>query len=441
MSPSPANAPALEVEVERLPDSQAKLTVVAPVEQVERGISQALGKLSGQLRLPGFRPGKAPATVVERAVGWAAIQQEAVDLLLPELYAVAVRQADLEPISQPQVSEAQLERGEPFRFVATVGVRPAVILGDYHQLRVPVEEKPVSDEEVDETVAELRQRYAQLTDVSDRAVEAGDVVTAELTMLHNGEAVGSPGQVQTLDLERGGLLPGMAEQLVGATVGGDPIDITLTVPEDYSREDLRGEMVTITAKVTGIQAKELPALDDNLAAIVGRGETLAELRDYIRGEIAAEFRRAAERAQVEAAMEELLGLTKVDVPESMIQAEIDHQIGDLSRRLETSGVTLEQVLSAQGSSLEQVRGERRQPAVEAVRLDLALSEVVRRESISVSDEEVDAALVGLVPKGTAKTERARLREAFRRELAIGRARDLVAALARGEESPQPSSVG
>lgn len=348
MSPSPANAPALEVEVERLPDSQAKLTVVAPVEQVERGISQALGKLSGQLRLPGFRPGKAPATVVERAVGWAAIQQEAVDLLLPELYAVAVRQADLEPISQPQVSEAQLERGEPFRFVATVGVRPAVTLGDYHQLRVPVEEKPVSDEEVDETVAELRQRYAQLTDVSDRAVEAGDVVTAELTMLHNGEAVGSPGQVQTLDLERGGLLPGMAEQLVGATVGGDPIDITLTVPEDYSREDLRGEMVTITAKVTGIQAKELPALDDNLAAIVGRGETLAELMDYIRGEIAAEFRRAAERAQVEAAMEELLGLTKVDVPESMIQAEIDHQIGDLSRRLETSGVTLEQVLSAQG---------------------------------------------------------------------------------------------
>lgn len=438
MTPRPADAPALDVEVERLPDSQAKLTVVAPVERVEKGISRAVGRLAGQVRLPGFRPGHAPAAVLERAVGWEAIQQEAVDLLLPELYAEAIRQADLEPVSQPQVAEAQLERGEAFRFVVTVGVRPPVTLGDYHQLRVPVEVKPVADEDIDTTIAELRQRYAQLVDV-DRAVEAGDVVTAELTMLHNGEPVGAPDQVQTLDLERGGLIPGMAEQLVGAVAGGDPVEITLTMPEDYSREELRGELVTITAKVTRVQAKELPALDDNLAAIVGRGETLAELREYIREQIAAGNVREAEQAQVAAALEELLGITKVDVPESMIQAEIDHQLRDFSRRLEEGGLTLEALLAAQGSSLEQLRGERRQPAVQAVRLDLALSEVVRREQISVSDEEVDAALAGLIPKGSSKADRQRLREAFRRELEIGKARELVAALARGDSADQAST--
>lgn len=438
MTPRPADAPALDVEVERLPDSQAKLTVVAPVERVERGISRAVGRLAGQVRLPGFRPGHAPAAVLERAVGWEAIQQEAVDLLLPELYAEAIRQADLEPVSQPQVAEAQLERGEPFRFVVTVGVRPPVTLGDYHQLRVPVEVKRVADEDIDTTIAELRQRYAQLVDV-DRAVEAGDVVTAELTMLHNGEPVGASDQVQTLDLERGGLIPGMAEQLVGAVAGGDPVEITLTMPEDYSREELRGELVTITAKVTRVQAKELPALDDNLAAIVGRGETLAELREYIREQIAAGNVREAEQAQVAAALEELLGITKVDVPESMIQAEIDHQLRDFSRRLEEGGLTLEALLAAQGSSLEQLRGERRQPAVQAVRLDLALSEVVRREQISVSDEEVDAALAGLIPKGSSKADRQRLREAFRRELEIGKARELVAALARGDSTDQAST--
>ncbi len=438
MTPRPADAPALDVEVERLPDSQAKLTVVAPVERVEKGISRAVGRLAGQVRLPGFRPGHAPAAVLERAVGWEAIQQEAVDLLLPELYAEAIRQADLEPVSQPQVAEAQLERGEPFRFVVTVGVRPPVTLGDYHQLRVPVEVKPVADEDIDTTIAELRQRYAQLVDV-DRAVEAGDVVTAELTMLHNGEPVGAPDQVQTLDLERGGLIPGMAEQLVGAVAGGDPVEITLTMPEDYSREELRGELVTITAKVTRVQAKELPALDDNLAAIVGRGETLAELREYIREQIAAGNVREAEQAQVAAALEELLAITKVDVPESMIQAEIDHQLRDFSRRLEEGGLTLEALLAAQGSSLEQLRGERRQPAVQAVRLDLALSEVVRREQISVSDEEVDAALAGLIPKGSSKADRQRLREAFRRELEIGKARELVAALARGDSTDQAST--
>ncbi len=438
MTPRPADAPALDVEVERFPDSQAKLTVVAPVERVEKGISRAVGRLAGQVRLPGFRPGHAPAAVLERAVGWEAIQQEAVDLLLPELYAEAIRQADLEPVSPPQVAEAQLERGEPFRFVVTVGVRPPVTLGDYHQLRVPVEVKPVADEDIDTTIAELRQRYAQLVDV-DRAVEAGDVVTAELTMLHNGEPVGAPDQVQTLDLERGGLIPGMAEQLVGAVAGGDPVEITLTMPEDYSREELRGELVTITAKVTRVQAKELPALDDNLAAIVGRGETLAELREYIREQIAAGNVREAEQAQVAAALEELLGITKVDVPESMIQAEIDHQLRDFSRRLEEGGLTLEALLAAQGSSLEQLRGERRQPAVQAVRLDLALSEVVRREQISVSDEEVDAALAGLIPKGSSKADRQRLREAFRRELEIGKARELVAALARGDSTDQAST--
>lgn len=441
MTPGPAGAPALEVEVERLPDSQARLTVVAPVEQAERGISRAVGKLSGQVRLPGFRPGKAPAAVVERAVGWPAIQQEAVDLLLPELYAAAIQQTDLEPVSQPQVSEAQLERGEPFRFVATVGIRPVVNLGDYRQLRVPVEDKPVPDEEVDATLEELRQRYAQLTDVSDRGVEAGDVVTAALTMLHNGTVVGTPEQEQTLDLERGGLLPGMAEQLVGAVVGGDPVDITLTMPDDYARPELRGELVTITARVTRIQAKELPALDDNLAAIAGHGESLAELRQYVREQIAAEARRVAEQAQVAAAMEELLGLTRVEVPESMIQAEIDHQIRDFTSRLEATGITLQDVLSAQGSSLEQLRGERRQAAVEAVRLELALSEVVRREHIFVSDEEADAALAALVPRGASRADRTRLREALRGQLEIGKARDLVAALARGQEPAEPPAVG
>ncbi len=441
MSPSPADAPALDVEVEHLPGSQAKLTVVAPVQEVERGISRALGRLSGQVRLPGFRPGKAPAAVVERAVGWAAIQQEAVDLLLPELYALAVRQADLEPVSQPQVSEAELERGEPFRFVATVGVRPEVTLGDYHQLRVPVEDRVVADEDVAGTLEELRQRYAQLTDAGDRPVEAGDVVTAELTMRHNGQVVGTEGQPQTLDLERGGLLPGMAEQLVGATAGGEPVEITVTMPEDYTREELRGELVTITATVTRVQAKELPAVDDNLAAIAGHGETLEELRSHIREQIAADLRREAEQAQVIAALDELLGLTKVDVPETMIQAEIDHQMRDLDRRLTEAGITLQALLSAQGSSVEQLRGERRQPAVESVRLDLALSEVVRREGISVSDQEVDRQLKGLIPKGASRSEQVRLREVFRRELEIGKARELVVRLARGDEDSSQIPMG
>ena len=217
------------------------------------------------------------------------------------------------------------------------------------------------------------------------------------------------------------------------------MEISLTLPEEYAREELRGELVTITAVVTRVQAKELPALDDNLAAIAGQGETLEELRGFIREQIAADLLEEAERAQASAALEALIGMTKAEVPESMIQAEIDHQIRDLDRRLREAGVTLDALLSAQGSSLEQLRGERRQAAVEAVRLDLALGEVVKREGISVEAPELDRAMVGALPKGTAKAARNRVREALRRELELSRARELVLRLARGEETDAADS--
>ena len=441
MSQSSMDVAALEVEVERLPAAQAKVTVTAPAELVDQAIARALTELSRRVRLPGFRPGKAPAAVVERAVGWDAVQQEATDLLLPDLYRRAVEQAQLDPVSQPTVAEADLERGQPFRFVASVLLRPEVTLGDYRQIRVPLEVKEVPEQDVDGTLEALRQRYAQLTDATDREVQAQDVVTAELTMRHGDQVIGTPNQVQTLDLQRGDLLPGMADQLLGARVGGDPIEITVTLPEDYAREELRGEMVVVTANVTGIQAKSLPELDDNLAAIAGRGETLEELKGFIRDELREELAAEAEREQANKAMELLLGMTKVEVPEAMIQAEIDHQVRDLEARLAESGLALDALLAAQGRSLEQLRGERRQAAVERVRLDLALGQVAKQEALETSDLELAAALTQILPKGTSKEARERAREPIRREVTIGKANNFVLELARGGQEPGSPAAG
>ncbi|HUY55597.1 MAG TPA: trigger factor [Candidatus Nanopelagicaceae bacterium] len=441
MSQSSMDVAALEVEVERLPAAQAKVTVTAPAEVVDRAIARALIDLSRRVRLPGFRPGKAPAAVVERAVGWDAVQQEATDLLLPDLYRRAVEQAQLDPVSQPTVAEADLERGQPFRFVASVLLRPEVTLGDYRQIRVPLEVKDVPEEDVAGTLEALRQRYAQLTDAADREVQAQDVVTAELTMHHGDQVIGTPNQLQTLDLQRGQLLPGMADQLLGARVGGDPIEITVTLPEDYAREELRGEMVVVTANVTGIQAKSLPELDDNLAAIAGRGETLEELKGFIRDELREELAAEAQREQANKALELLLGMTKVDLPEAMIQAEIDHQVRDLEARLAESGIALDALLAAQDRSLEQLRGERRQAAVERVRLDLALGQVAKQEALETSDLELAAALSQILPKGTSKEARERSREPIRREVMISKANNFVLALARGDQEPASPSAG
>ncbi|HUY08179.1 MAG TPA: trigger factor [Candidatus Dormibacteraeota bacterium] len=437
MSPSNTDVAELEVGVERLAGSQAKLTVEAPATDVDRALVLALSHLGRQYRLPGFRPGKAPAAVVERAVGWEALRQHAIEDLLPEVWARAVAQVEVEPVSNPDVSEVVLERGEPFRFTATVVLRPEVVLGDFRKIKVPVTAPVVSDEEVDGTLEELRQRYAQLEDASEREARLTDVLTAELTMRHNGEVVGSPAQPQTLDLEQGDLLPGMADQLLGARVG-EPVDLTLTLPEEYGRPELRGEMVVITAEIKQIQAKELPALDDNLAAIAGHGENLAELRQYVRDQLTEDARRESEQAQENKALEELVAISRVEVPEVMIQAEIDRQIKDLELRLSASGISLEQLLASDDKQVEQLRGERRQPAVERVQLELILEQVARLEGLEVSDKELDENLGRIFSRGASKESRRRAREPLRRELLLGEARRLVAALARGESGPEPA---
>lgn len=434
MSPTSSDAAELEVSVERLAGSQAQLTVVAPTVDVDRAIGLALGHLGQQYRLPGFRPGKAPPAVVERTVGWEALRQHAIEDLLPEIWARAVAQVHLEPVSTPDVSGVVLERGEPFRFSATVVLRPEVVLGDYRSIRAATTAAELTEEDVDGTLEELRQRYAQLSDASDREARLGDVITAELTMRHQGLLVGTASQLQSLDLERGDLLPGMADQLLGARVG-ESVDLTLTLPEEYARAELRGEMVVIEALLKQIQAKTLPALDDNLAVIAGRGETLAELRHFVREQLTEEGRLEAEQAQGAKALEELVAVSRVEVPEVMVQAEIDRQIRDLELRLSASGISLDQLLASDSKQLEQLRGERRQPAVERVQLELTLEEVARREGLEVSDQELDDNLRRLFTGGRSKDARRRAREPLRRELLLGKARSLVAALARGESGP------
>jgi trigger factor len=437
MSPTTTDARELEVNVERLAGSQARLTVEAPATEVDRAIAQALRHLGRQYRMPGFRPGKAPAAVVERAVGWDALRQHAIEDLLPEVWARAVAQSELEPVSNPDVSGVVLERGEPFRFTASVVLRPDVELGGYQRIRVPVEVPEVADEDVDGTLEALRQRYAQLEDASDREARLGDVLTAELTMRHGDEIVGTPAQVETLDLERGDLLPGMADQLLGARVGA-PVEVTVTLPEEYSRPELRGEMVVISVEVKQIQAKRLPGLDDNLAAIAGQGETLADLRQYVREQLVEEGRLEAERAQEAKALDELRQVSRVEVPEVMIEAEIDRQIRDLELRLSGSGISLEQLLASDGKQLEQLRGERRQPAIERVQLELILEELARREGLQISDKELDENLRRIFATGASKDVRRRAREPLRRELLLGEARRRVASLAKGESGEEPA---
>ncbi len=376
----------ISVAVERQPDSRVQLRVEAPASELETAVNAALRRLAARVRLPGFRPGKAPAAMVERALGWDAVRQEAVDAFVPELYTRALEQAGVQPVDDPQLDLEPVERGQPLIFTATVTVRPDVELGDYSSLRVDVPATEVTDDQVDEMIEELRRRNSELRDV-ERPAQSGDVLRCTLVMRRDGEVLsGEDEEDRDLDIDRERLLPGLADALIGLDAGAQR-SFQLTLPEDFSREELRSATVDVDVSVSAVRERILPPLDDTLAAL-GEHGTLEELRaDYgtrLR-EVGAERDREALEA---AALEALRDHVVIDLPESMVEREIDRQISDLDSRLQSMGMPLERYLEYTGTTTEKLRGERREAAVQRIRLELALDELVKAEGLEVDEAAV-----------------------------------------------------
>ncbi len=430
MSGASAPPAPLELDLERRPNSEVSLTVTAPPEEVERAVEVAIRQLSPRVRIPGFRPGKAPRPVVERAVGWDAIRQEALDWLLPLTYQRALEDLGLDPVTPPQVEPPQFAPGEPFRFTAVFTVRPEVELGDYRALRVEAEPAAVPEADVEAGLQELRQQHAQLTTVNDRPATPADRVVAELTMHRGQEPVGTPGQTYTLDLDRPDALPGLAAAIAGHRAG-EQFEFPLTLPADYPREELQGAEVRVTAQLREVHEKVLPALDDNLASIAGRGETLDELRAAVRADLEQRAAAGAATQFETTVLDRALALATVEVPEAMVQAEIERQLRDLEMRLQAAGLSVEQYLQATQQTVEQLRGERRQPATERVTLELVLEAVARAEGLTVPDPELDQALARIFRAGE-RDARRRAREPLRREMLRRAATERLLQIARGE---------
>lgn len=378
----------ISVAVERQAASRVQLRVEAPATELDAAVNAALRRLAGRVRLPGFRPGKAPATMVERAVGWDTVRQEAVDALLPDLYSRALDQAGVQPVDDPELDLSPVERGQPFVFTATVTVRPDVELGDYSSLRVDVPATEVTDEQVDEMIEELRRRNGELRDV-ERPAQAGDVLRCSLMMRRGDELLsGDDENDRDLDIDRERLLPGLADALIGMEAGQQR-SFPLTLPGDFAREELRNATVGVDVKVTAVRERILPPLDDSLAGFdEEHGASLEELRqDYRKRleEAAAERDREALEA---GALERLRDHVVVELPESMVERELDRQVADLEARLQQMGMPIDRYLEYSGTTVEKIRGERREAAVQRLRLELALDALAQAEGIEVDEAEV-----------------------------------------------------
>jgi len=377
---------------EKIDKNEGVLTVEVEPERVDEALDRAFRKVVRQVTVPGFRKGKVPRKIFEARFGVEVLYEDAIELLLPETYQEAVKETNIEPVDRPHIDVEQFEKGKPFIYKAKVTVKPEVKLGQYIGLQIPEKDFSVTEEDVQEELRKQQERVAELVPVEDGAVESGDYIRLDFQGFVDGEPIeGGEGENYPLTVGSGTFIPGFEDQLIGMKPNEEK-EIKVTYPEDYHVENLKGKEATFRVKVRDIKRKRLPELDDEFAKDVSEFETLEELKEQIRKDLAE--RKAEERKQYlqDQALQLATENAEIDVPQAMIEHEIDHMVQEYSQQLRLQGLTLEQYLEITNTTNEQLRENFRETAEKRGRQSLVLEAVAKQENIEVTEEEIEAEL-------------------------------------------------
>src|SRR5919197_4113727 len=425
----------MRTSVTELGDSRVRVDVGIEPDTVERRVERAARQLAGDMRVPGFRKGKVPAQLVIQRVGREAVLEQALRDSLPEWYERALLDTGITPVGEPELNVPSLPgAGEELSFSIEVAVRPAAKLGEYQGLEVGRGEVEVPEEAVQAELDRLREGFASLNPV-DRPAATGDLVVIDYSGTVGGEPFeGSEATDLMVELGAESLLPEFDRALVGATAG-DQVTVDVQFPPDHRPESLAGKQASFAVTVKEVREKKLPELNDEFAAEASEFETLAELRDELRGRIAAALESRIEAEFREAAVDAAAGAAQIDLPRELIHARAHEMWERLARTLSARGASAEAYLRMQGKTREQVVTELESDAERALRREATLAAVADAEGIDVSDEELLEALQqgqeDEAPERLLERLRANGRDALlREELRLRKAAELIAGSAR-----------
>ena len=373
---------------EKLEKSMVALTVEVSAGEFEAAVEKAYRKQRGSIRVPGFRPGKAPRKMIENMYGAGVFYEEAVNEALPDAYTAAVKEQELEVVGYPEVELLNVGK-EGFSFKATVAVYPEVTLGQYKGVEAPKAEVSVTDEDVEGRIKEMADRNSRMVSVEDRAVAKGDIANIDFEGFLDGVPFDG-GKSDSFDLEIGSgqFVPGFEDQVAGMSISEEK-DINITFPEDY-HADLAGKAVVFHVKVNAIKVKEIPALDDEFAKDVSEFDTLEELKKDVREKMLAEREEGAKRAFEDAAMAKVAAGIQADIPDAMIEEQARRFVDNFRMQLQSQGVPYEQYMKMTGMEEEKLMADAKAPAEGQVRMDLAIAAIVKAEGLEASDEDVEA---------------------------------------------------
>lgn len=377
----------MEAKMEKIDVNVVKFEVKVEADKFKEALTRAYKKNIKKFNVPGFRKGKVPMNVVKKYYGVEVLLEDAVNFSIEGSYAEALKENNIRPVDFPKVEVVQAEEGKDLIYTAEVIVYPEVELGEYKGLNVEKKTYEVTEEEVSAKLKEMQEKNARV-EVKEGAIENGNIAVIDFKGFIDGVAFeGGEGHDYSLEIGSGSFIDNFEEQLVGAKAG-DKVEVNVTFPESYGKEELNGKPAKFEVEVKEVKAKELPVLDDEFAKEVSEFETLEALKEDTTKKLEEANTARAEREYEEAILRSVVENAKMDIPAVMVEQEIDRMVQNLAQRLQYQGLTLEQYFQFTGTDAEKMREYMKENAETKVKTELVLEALQKAEKMEVLDEEL-----------------------------------------------------
>lgn len=418
--------------LENVEKNKVKLTIEVASELFEDGMKKSYQKNVKYINVPGFRKGKAPRKMIEKMYGPAVFYEDAVNFIIPDAYDEAVKEADIHPVSQPEIDIVTIgEADKPFVFTAEVFTKPEVKLGTYKGVEIEKVENKVTDADVDAEVASMREKNSRMVTVEDRAAENGDITTIDFEGFCDGVAFeGGKGTDYELTLGSGTFIPGFEEQIVGKKIG-EEFDVNVKFPEEYHSEELKGKDAVFKVTLKGIKVKELPTLDEEFAKDVSEFDTLDALKEDIKAKLTKEAENKTKAEIENRALEAAVEGAEIDLPECMVDNQVEKMLEDYAYRLKSQGIDMKMYLQYTQMTEDQLKEQMKPSAKQQVLGSLVLEKIAELEKLEATDEDIEKEFDKIAE--TYKMEKDKIRElmganidAMKQDIVTNKALDVLA---------------
>lgn len=423
----------MEVKVEKLENSTAKITVTLEPEKVEEAITRAYHKIKHQVSMPGFRKGKVPQKMIEKTYGVEVFYEDAANYMIADTYPDAYDEANKEIriVSQPSIDDIDIEKGKAFTFVATVAIKPEVTLGEYKGIEYTAADIAVTDAEIDEDIERTRELNSRRVPVEGRPAQMGDIADIDFDgYVDDKPFEGGKSEGYTITLGSHSFIDTFEDQICGHNIG-DEFDVNVTFPEDYHAEELKGKPAVFKCRLNDLKTKELPELDDEFASEVSEFDTMEEYRADIRKGIEERKKEGAKGDAIREIVKKVVDGSSMEVAELMIDAQARQSADDFAMRMQSQGISMDQYLNLVGQTREKFMEDIRPHALETIKERLVLEAIAKAENIEVTEEDVEAEIQKMADMYKMDLEKAKEllsdkeKESLKEDLAVSKAADFI----------------